>query len=215
MNRPTAPASILIVEDESIIAADIESSLKSLGYEVAGKVDSGERALELVAASKPSLVLMDIMLRGRMLGPAAAKILREEFQTPVVILTGNTDMTTFRIALGSAPYGYLLKPFDNRELLIAIEIALDKHAAELAREALIRQLEAAQQQVRILQEMVPVCGWCRKIRDDDGYWKSVEKYLSTHFKVDLTHGVCPECHKSALADIRRDRSPSSLTSNNP
>jgi CheY-like chemotaxis protein len=204
MNAAPAPASILIVEDESIIAADIESSLKDLGYNVAGKTDCGERALELAADNKPNLVLMDIMLRGDMRGTAAAKVLREEFKIPVVMLTGNTDMATFRHALGSAPYGYVLKPFENRELHIAIEIALDKHRAELAREALIKQLEEALQQVRMLQEIVPVCAWCRKIRDDDGYWQTVEKYLSTHFKVGFTHGVCPECFKSTLADIKRD-----------
>ena len=209
MNDTPCPASILIVEDESIVAADIESSLKQLGYLVAGKVDTGKRALELAAILKPSLVLMDIMLRGDMRGTTAAKVLREEFHLPVVMLTGNTDIATFRNALGSAPYGYVLKPFEDRELHIAIEIALEKHAAAQARESLIKQLEAALQQVKMLQEIVPVCAWCRKIRDDDGYWQTVEKYLSSHFKVDFTHGVCPECVKSAFPDLQPDSHPDS------
>jgi len=209
MNTAPSPASILIVEDQSIIAADIESSLIELGYHVAGKADSGERALELVATNKPDLVLMDIMLRGEMRGTTAAKLLREEFQIPVVMLTGNTDMATFRNALGSTPYGYVLKPFKNRELHIAVEIALDKSRAELAREALIRKLEAALQQVRTLQELIPVCAWCRKIRNDDGYWQTVEKYFSSHFNVAFTHGVCPDCSKSTIAKFKQNSRPDS------
>lgn len=204
MNAAITPASILIVEDEAIIAADIEASLKELGYRIAGRADCGPAALELAASTRPSLALMDIMLRGEMLGTAAAKVLRDELKIPVVMLTGNTDMATFREALGSAPYGYVLKPFENRELHIAIEIALDKHRAERAREVLIQQLEEALRQVRMLQEIVPVCAWCRKIRDDDGYWQTVEKYLSAHFKVGFTHGVCPDCFKTALADSKLD-----------
>lgn len=202
MNDTNTPAHILIVEDESIVAADIESRLKELRYEVAGRTDYGEKAIELAGKLKPDLVLMDVMLKGQMRGDAAAKVIREQYRVPVVFLTGNSDLATFRSALGAEPYGYVIKPFEERELHIAIEIALDKHRQESEREALIRQLEGALNQVRVLQEMVPVCGWCKKIRDDDGYWKSLERYVSTHFQVGITHGMCPECYEKALAEVQ-------------
>ncbi|MFH0994180.1 MAG: sigma 54-interacting transcriptional regulator [Pseudomonadota bacterium] len=122
--------SILIVEDEAIVSADIANKLRKLGYEVAGTTDSGEEAIEIVRRQKPSLVLMDIRLAGAMDGIATADVIRRECRVPVVFLTAHSDKATIQRAQQVEAFGYILKPFDDRELHTQIEMALYKHAAE-------------------------------------------------------------------------------------
>jgi len=123
-------ACIMIVEDESIVAKDIQASLKNLGYTVVAVAASGEEALAKVGDAKPDLVLMDVMLKGKMDGIEAAGYIRERYKIPVVYLTAYTDDETLRRAKISEAFGYLLKPFEDRELRTTIEIALYKHTME-------------------------------------------------------------------------------------
>src|SRR5437016_2365060 len=111
-------AKILIVEDEGIVATDIAERLQRLDYSIAGIVSTGEEALQKVEAEKPELVLMDIQLRGKIDGIEAAEKIRGRFKIPVVFLTANSDPTTFQRAKISQPFGYLLKPFDEKLLEI-------------------------------------------------------------------------------------------------
>jgi PAS domain S-box-containing protein len=122
---------ILVVEDESLVARDIQNMLRSLGYEVAGIVASGEEAIENALASVPDLVLMDIVLKGDIDGIAAAERLWEEYSIPVIYLTAYADDTTFERAKLTKPFGYLLKPFEERELQTTIEMALYKSKMEM------------------------------------------------------------------------------------
>jgi PAS domain S-box-containing protein len=122
--------SILIVEDEAIVSADIAGKLRKMGYEVAGSTDSGEEAVEITRRLKPSLVLMDIRLAGVMDGTIAADVIRRECQVPVVFLTAHSDKATIQHAKQAEAFGYILKPFEDRELNTQIEMALYRHAAE-------------------------------------------------------------------------------------
>ncbi|MBI3987281.1 MAG: response regulator [Lentisphaerae bacterium] len=130
---PATPhkASILVVEDESIVAKDIQSSLQTLGYRVPAIVSTGEDAVNKAGALRPDLVLMDIMLKGDMDGIEAAAEIRKRYKIPAVYLTAYTDENTLRRAKVSEAFGYLLKPFEDRELRITIEMALYKHKMEL------------------------------------------------------------------------------------
>jgi PAS domain S-box-containing protein len=121
---------ILIVEDETIVAFNIQSRLEGLGYTVVAIVTSGEAALEQVAMASPDLVLMDIKLRGKVDGITAAEQIRQQFQLPVVYLTAYTDEETLSRAKVTEPYGYILKPFEARDLNTTIEMALYKHQTE-------------------------------------------------------------------------------------
>ncbi|MGD9974072.1 MAG: ATP-binding protein [Desulfatirhabdiaceae bacterium] len=126
MSNPT----ILIVEDEAVVSADIANKLRKLGYGVTGSTGAGEEAIELARHHRPSLVLMDIHLAGAMDGIATADAIRREFHLPVVFLTAHSDKATLQRAKLVEAFGYILKPFDDRELHTQIEIALYKHAAE-------------------------------------------------------------------------------------
>jgi diguanylate cyclase (GGDEF)-like protein/PAS domain S-box-containing protein len=141
-------ARILVVEDESIVAADIQDRLESLGYEVPATVASGEKAVEQAGALRPDLVLMDIRLKGRMDGVEAANQIRQRFAIPVIYLTANADHTTVQRAKVTEPFGYVIKPFEERELHTTIEVALYKHRAE-------QSLKESEERYRLLVELSP------------------------------------------------------------
>ncbi len=124
------PVSILIVEDESIIALDIQKSLECNGYPVVGQASRGEDAVKKAEELHPDLILMDISLQGKMDGIEAAAQIREKFDLPVIFLTAFANQSTLEQVRLAEPYGYILKPFEERELIIAIEIAVHKHRAE-------------------------------------------------------------------------------------
>lgn len=122
---------VIIVEDESIVAKDIQNILKNLGYIVPAVVSSGDKALDEVEKHQPDLVLMDIMLKGEMSGIQAAEIIRERFDIPVVFLTAYADESTIEKAKSAIPYGYIIKPFKEKELETTIEMAINKHLSDM------------------------------------------------------------------------------------
>ncbi len=122
---------ILIVEDEGIVAKDIQNSLKKLGYHVPLIVSTGEDAMQAVEESQPDLVLMDIMLKGSLSGIDAANVIKDRYDIPVVFLTAYADESTLAKAKISEPYGYIIKPFKEIDLHTTIEMALYKHAREM------------------------------------------------------------------------------------
>ncbi|APJ03139.1 sensor histidine kinase [Silvanigrella aquatica] len=117
---------ILIVEDEAILAKALEETLNIIGYEVTGIADNGMKAILLAISSDADLVLMDIRLKGKMDGVEAAEKIREQKKVPIVFLTANQDSATFERAKIEGAYGYILKPFQERELQIVIDIALNQ-----------------------------------------------------------------------------------------
>jgi len=121
---------ILIVEDETVVALGIEHHLEDLEYNVVGVAASGEQALTLAQQLQPDLVLMDIRLDGEMDGVEAAAQLRAGFNIPVVYLTAHADRMTLNRAKITGPFGYITKPFQERDLRISIEMALYKHEME-------------------------------------------------------------------------------------
>ena len=123
-------AQILVVEDESIAAMHIQRALQNMGYGVPAVVSSGEEAIQKAAETQPDLVLMDINLKGQMDGVEAAKHIHSNLNVPIIYLTAMSDEDTLRRAKITEPLGYILKPFDERNLRVTIEIALYKHEVE-------------------------------------------------------------------------------------
>jgi PAS domain S-box-containing protein len=121
---------ILIVEDEILVARDLEQQLIALGYQVAGIAVTGAHALQLVAETQPHLILMDIRLQGVLDGIATVEQIRQRHLLPVIYLTAHADSATVERARVTEPFGYILKPFEERELRTIIKMALYKHEAE-------------------------------------------------------------------------------------
>lgn len=146
MNKIT----LLIVEDEAITAIDIKARLEELGYNIAGAVFSADEAISYAAEMHPNLILMDIVLKGDRTGIEAARYITDQFNIPIIYLTAYNDEQTFNQAKLSLPYGYLTKPFEIRDLQIAIELALYRHQMEF-------KLASIEQHYKLLMENA-TCG---------------------------------------------------------
>jgi signal transduction histidine kinase len=126
-----AKARILIVEDSLIVAYHLRKTLETEGYSVLGIESTGEEALQSIQRQSPELVMMDIMLAGKMDGVETAMQVRSRFHIPVVFLTALSDTDTIQRAKITEPFGYITKPFEDREIFTVIEMALYKHAIEM------------------------------------------------------------------------------------
>jgi len=127
------PVSILLVEDEGLIARDLEDTLTRLGYRVSGIASEGAEAIEMARVLHPQLVVMDVSLRGDVDGIEAACAIQEDAPVPVIFLTGHSDTETLQRAVLTGPLGYLIKPFQEDDLRCAIEVAIHKHRADIER----------------------------------------------------------------------------------
>lgn len=186
-------ARILIVEDEVVVAEDIKKRLLDLGYEVASIEHTGHGAIEAAEKTNPDLVLMDIMLKGNMDGIKAAGVIKDRLKLPVIFLTAFSDDETLSRAKITEPYGYLLKPFEERELHSTIEMAFYKHKAD--------------SEIKVLQGLIPICASCKKIRDDKDFWHQIETYIAGHSEAEFTHGYCPRCAADIVEDAGRKSRP--------
>lgn len=185
--------SILIVEDEAITALDLKHQITALGYQVAGIADTAEEAVKQAKERKPNLVLMDIRLAGELDGIVAASAIRGHDDVPIIFLTAHSDQTTLERALAASPFGYVLKPFQTRELKVTIEVALYKHAREKEYRDLVTELNSALARVKTLTGLLSICSGCKRIHDEGGRWCDIEEYIRAHTDAGFSHGICPEC----------------------
>ncbi|MFA6332549.1 MAG: response regulator [Methanoregula sp.] len=161
---------VFIVEDEGIVSGDIRDILIGLGYTVAGIASSGETALEKIRDTQPDLILMDIHLAGKMDGIETAELIRRDYAIPVIFLTAYADKELLDRAKVTGPYGYIIKPFDERTLQSAIETAVYKHGME-------RQLRESEATTRL---MVDATRDMLFLIRADGRFLVVNKALAEH-----------------------------------
>lgn len=150
---------ILIVEDEIIAAKSLELRLRQLGYTVIGIVPSGEQAIQIAETATPALVLMDINLRGELDGIQTAEQIRARFGIPVIFTTSHDDDETLQRAKITEAFGYLVKPFETRELRNAIEMGLYKHAMEC-------KLKESEARYRIISELISDFAYSERVAPD-------------------------------------------------
>ena len=135
---------VLVVEDENIVAMDIKNSLERLGYNVPTVAASGEEAINRTMETQPDIILMDIRLKGRFDGIKAAKKIHDQYDIPLIYLTAYADNATVKRAKKTESYGYILKPFGDRELYANIESALYKHNIEMKLNEKLDEIEKLQ-----------------------------------------------------------------------
>jgi CheY-like chemotaxis protein len=169
---------IMVVEDEGLIAYHLKEVLEKNNYRVPSTVATGEAAVKAAYDHNPDLVLMDINLAGEMNGIDAAQRIRDDFNIPVIFLTAYGDDQILEDAKSADPYGYILKPFNERELVVGIEIAVHKHRTE--------------KNVK-LKGILSVCAKCSKIRNEDGRWEEMIEYILKNSNARFSHSICPSC----------------------
>ncbi len=213
-------ATILIVEDDAILVMNLRGMLSHMGYTVAESCATGEAAIAFLSKNSVDLVLMDIELAGTMNGIAAAETIYTTCDVPIVFLTGYSHDPMLEQAKIAAPYGYLVKPVSERELATTIEMALHRHKIdrelvlnnqqlELLRHELsekVAQLESTLSYVKRLEWILPVCVYCKNIRDDTGTergkgkWMRMEEFLLHKSGTIVSHGCCPACFEKHIND---------------
>jgi CheY-like chemotaxis protein len=191
MNKPN----IMLVEDEFIIATDIKERLENLGYSVCALLDTGEAALEKAQTLLPDLVLMDIFLKGQMDGIEAAMVLNENAKLPIIFLTAYASEDIIERAKLTEPMGYIIKPFKDRELRAAIEIALYKIVRGKESGNEIFDWELSDPSKQQIPSLIHICAYCKNVRDKDGNWIQLERFVGEQTGVQFSHSICAECAK--------------------
>jgi AmiR/NasT family two-component response regulator len=197
---------VVVAEDEFLVSREISRALNELGYEQVGEASNGFEAVEMACSLRPDVVLMDIEMP-ELDGLEASGRIQKQCPTPVVILTAYESKELVDRASELGVGAYLLKPPKASEIDRAVTIAMTRHSdlmmirdALRQKEALVKELQEAINRIKTLEGLIPICSWCKKIRDDEGYWQQVEVYVSEHTKADFTHGICPDCYKKVTEE---------------
>ena len=166
------PISILLVEDEGLIARDLEDTLIRLGYRVSGIASEGTEAIEMARELHPQLVVMDVSLRGEVDGIQAASAIQEDAPVPVIFLTGHSDTETLQRAVSAGPLGYLIKPFQEVDLRCAIEVAIHKHRSDIQRRAREEHLRRSAENLSLIDELT-------QLKNRRGFFELAEQALKS------------------------------------
>jgi two-component system, response regulator PdtaR len=199
MSAPVRKLKVLIVEDDSLVADLIQSQLEAIGCVVLAKASDGFQAVEKAQLLDPDVVLMDIEMPGQD-GLEATRCIQQLKPRPVVLLTAHENPELLARAGDAGVGGYIVKPTSLQELDRTIAIAVARFADLVELRRLNEELRMALASVKRLSGLLPICASCKKIRDDKGYWQSVEAYLIERTDAQFSHGCCPECTKKLYPD---------------
>ena len=191
---------ILIAEDDAVSRRVLEATLNKFGYEVIVAADGAEAWKLLQHEDAPRLAILDWMMP-EIDGVEICRRLRSvPNPTPsyLILLTAKSSKEDIVTGLDAGANDYLTKPFDRAELRARVQVGA--HVLELQSKLAerVRELEEAVVQVRQLQGLLPICSYCKKIRDEQNYWQRVDTYLSEHTDVMFSHGICPDCYRDVI-----------------
>ncbi len=192
---------ILIAEDDPTSNRYLEVALRHWGYQVAVAKNGAEAWCALESDDAPPVAILDWMMPEL----DGLEICRRVRGTPrlagtyVILLTARTGHGNATAGLEAGADDYITKPFDRKELRARVQVGARVAQLQACLSERIRQLEEALAKVKQLQGLIPICSYCKKIRDDRNYWRQVESYLSEHSEAQFSHGICPDCFAKLLA----------------
>lgn len=201
---------ILIAEDDPVSRRILHATLANWGYDVSVTANGTEALGLLQREDAPSLAILDIMMPG-MDGLEVCRNVRESRSTNppyLILLTAMGTKENVVRGIEAGANDYLSKPFHRDELRVRVGVGVQMLDLQKALTERVKELEAAFSQVKQLQGMLPICSYCKKIRNDQNYWQKVEGYISDHTDVEFSHGICPDCNvrvKEELAERRQRR----------
>jgi len=194
---------ILIAEDDSISRRLLQAALVRWGYEVV-VTTNGREAWEVLQNPDPPLLLVLDWLMPEVDG---IEICREARQSDtlksayIILLTSRGSKEDVIQGLEAGADDYVTKPFDHGELRARVQVGARVVGLQCMLAERVHQLEEAMNSVKTLQGLLPICCYCKKIRDDGNYWHRVESYISGHANVRFSHGICPDCSEKLKADL--------------
>ena len=185
---------ILIIDDQPSNLQVIGKMLKDLGYRIAVSKNA-DQAKDYLKDSKPDLILLDIILPG-MNGFELCRILKQNSLTkdiPVIFLTIKTDPEDIIKGFEVGGADYIKKPFNSHEVVARVKTHVQLKVQRDIQKKLVEELNSALEEVKQLSGLLPICSYCKKIRDDDGKWTHLETYISKHSEAVFSHGICKDC----------------------
>ena len=186
---------ILVADDDVVLRHALRTHLQRWDYEVVECADGQEAWDTLRESSPPPMAIMDWNMPG-VDGPTLCQEVRD---TPalsgmyVILLTSNASKKDMIVGLESGADDYITKPFDWDELKARLRIGHRIVSLQQALGARVNELQQALSSVRVLSGLLPICAYCKRIRDDKQYWTQIEHYLSVHSDARFSHGICPDC----------------------
>lgn len=201
-------AVILIIDDDQNQRKTLTDIVAAKGYETLVAAD-GAAGLAVLQENPVNLVLTDLGLPDISGIDILSKVKTLYPAIQVIILTGSATVDSAVEATNLGAFSYLRKPYDIDQLLLQIQRALEKQRVEeelrLSRQLLedkVTELEATLARVKQLEGILPICMYCKKIRDDKEEWQQMEEYISQHSEANFSHGLCPECYKQQLNEFQ-------------
>jgi len=187
---------ILIAEDDPVSRRILEATLVKWGYEVSVTTDGTQAWEVLQGANAPALAILDIMMPGLEGIEICRRVRQMQSATPpyLILLSAMSDKEQVVRGLSAGANDYLTKPFHREELRVRVSVGVQMLTLQKALTERVTELEAALSQVKQLHGMLPICSYCKKVRDDRNYWQQVEDYISDHTNVQFSHGICPDCY---------------------
>ncbi len=189
------PLKVLVADDDVTSRTMLAAMLTKSGYNVVEAVDGAAALAVMRQPDAPLLVLLDWMMP-HVDGPEVLRQVRaiETTRPPfIIMLTTKAAKPEIVAGLRAGANDYLTKPFDIGELYARIEVGRQLVDAQAALATKIEELREALNNIKTLRGILPICAWCKKIRDDEGYWKQLESYLRDHTDAEFSHGICPPC----------------------
>ena len=187
---------MLIAEDDPVSRCFLEVTLAKWEYEVIAVCD-GNQAWESFQRERPTIAILDWMMPGIDGAEVCRRARAVETTTPayLIMLTAKSEKQDVVEGLCAGADDYITKPFNRHELHARIKVGI--RIAELQKAVADRvvELELALSRVKQLQGLLPICSYCKKVRDDQNYWQQVDSYISKHSEIAFSHGICPDCYE--------------------
>ncbi|MGO8785836.1 MAG: response regulator [Terriglobia bacterium] len=191
---------ILVAEDDAVTRMLLEVTLRSWGFQVTAVAD-GDQAWQAIETDDPPLLLiLDWMMPGTD-GLEVCRRLRGVYPdrpTYAILLTAKEGRDDLIQGLRAGANDYIAKPFDYAELRARVEVGARVIGLQKSLSDRVNELQDALSRVKQLQGLLPICAYCKKVRDDKNYWQQVEAYISQHSDVQFSHGICPDCYKKIV-----------------
>jgi DNA-binding response OmpR family regulator len=191
---------VLIAEDDAVSLTFLEVTLRKWGYDVAAFPDGAQAWQAVESRGTPDLLILDWIMPG-LDGLEICHQLRQKFPglpAYIILLTARTGHENIVQGLLAGADDYITKPFDRDELRARVQVGCRVIELQKALAARVGELEEALARVKQLQGLLPICCYCKKIRNDQNYWQQVESYLSEHSEAQFSHGICPECYEKVV-----------------
>jgi phosphoserine phosphatase RsbU/P len=187
---------ILVAEDQTVSRHVLTANLRKWGFDVTA-VEDGTRAWEALQQEEaPQLAILDWLMPG-MDGIEICRLIRQRPEGPpnyLILLTARRGQEDKIQGLQSGADDYITKPFNREELRARVQVGIRVLELQGALAQRVRELEDALSNVKTLQGLLPICSYCKKIRNDRNYWQQVEGYICDHSEAQFSHGICPECY---------------------